>query len=148
MVARLLADAALFFKYVGENVFGPAVRVALQQLAAGVSASLAQIDITARRTQRFFEHTTRRVGDACASTFVSIKWDQIPKKGRAWMERHPWKTAFYVACSVVFIVPALAYGPALGTFGFSAAGLGAGKWSLNRFTPIRLRIMGYYCKIY
>ncbi|KAK8236229.1 hypothetical protein IWZ00DRAFT_534613 [Phyllosticta capitalensis] len=86
------------------------MRVALQQLAAGVSASLAQIDITARRTQRFFEHTTRRVGDACASTFVSIKWDQIPKKG---------------PCSVVFIVPALAYGPALGTFGFSAAGLGA-----------------------
>ncbi|KAK8229751.1 hypothetical protein HDK77DRAFT_430647 [Phyllosticta capitalensis] len=126
-LARLLADAALFFKYVGENVFGPAVRDALQQLAAGVSASLAQIDITARRTQRFFEHMAKRVGEACASTFVSIKWDQIPKKVRAWVEQHPWQTAFYVACGVVFIVPALAYGPALGMLGFSAAGPVAGS---------------------
>ncbi|KAK8162943.1 hypothetical protein BKA80DRAFT_254927 [Phyllosticta citrichinensis] len=37
-------------------------------------------------------------------------------------------TAFYVACGVVFIVPALAYGPALGMMGFSAAGPVAGEF--------------------
>ncbi|KAK7540670.1 uncharacterized protein J3D65DRAFT_600782 [Phyllosticta citribraziliensis] len=49
-------------------------------------------------------------------------WDQIPQRIRTWVEQHPWQTAFYVACGVVFVVPTLAYGPALGMMGFSAAG--------------------------
>ena len=53
---------------------------------------------------------------------------QVAQDIEAWVEKHPWKAAFYTASALGFFAPEIFSIPALEALGFGIAGVRAGKF--------------------
>ncbi|TAQ86342.1 hypothetical protein B7494_g5308 [Chlorociboria aeruginascens] len=59
----------------------------------------------------------------------AMRWDQAPTALRAWIEAHPYQTAFLVMNGVIVLAPGVLSAPVLAALGWGGAGVRAGSFA-------------------